>query len=90
MILVGNKDRKSLSSANRVHKGLLRFRPPPPADQRISRQNLFYVKLDTSLRGTELLSAPGLEVHEKILKFIDLRLVRKSSKYPWVDRSKPF
>ncbi len=90
MILVGNKDRKSLSSANRVHKRLLRFRPPPPADQRISRQDLFYVKLDTSLRGTELLNAPGLEVHEKILKFIDLRLVRKSSNYPWVDRSKPF
>ena len=90
MILVGNKDRKSLASTNRIHKGVLRFRPPPPAGQRVSRQDLFYVKLDTSLRGTELLSAPGLDVHEKVLKFIDLRLVRKSSKYPWVDRSKPF
>jgi len=59
----------------------------PPADDAVDKQMLWMWSPQTSLQGTRLLNEKTLRVDETILKFIDLRLVKKQM--PWSDRKNP-
>jgi predicted esterase len=86
MLLVGNEDPKQLAEVQRMHATLERFHPLPAAGQEATDQTLFFKGLDTKVQGTKLLGVRGLNVEQRIKKFIDLRLVAKD--YPWMESGK--
>jgi pimeloyl-ACP methyl ester carboxylesterase len=86
MLLVGNEDPKQLAEVQRMHITLERFHPPPDAGQEATDQTLFFKGLDTKVQGTKLLGVRGLNVEQRIKKFIDLRLGAKD--YPWMESGK--
>lgn len=86
MIAVGENDRKSYSEASRMHSRLKKIRPEPPKDpnERLRKQDLFFVTAGTNLQGTGLLQkALEKEVSYKIAVFIQLRAVRRKGDFPW-------
>ena len=87
LIVVGGEKSKAVSDAQRLHKMLKPFHPPPPTDQRATKQDLFYGALGTSLQGTQMLGAK-LNLERHIAKFIQLRLVNRS--FPWQERKDPY
>jgi pimeloyl-ACP methyl ester carboxylesterase len=87
MIIAGKGNSKSLHEAKRLHNALERYHPMPPADEAVDKQMLWMWSPQTSLQGTRLLNEKTLRVDETILKFIDLRLVKKQM--PWSDRKNP-
>ena len=91
MIMVGIKDSKAKQNATRLHASLKRFHAPVPRDPELRRkkQKLFLVRLQTSLQGTKLLNARGLDAADRISQFIDLRVVRFQEDLPWQDRTGP-
>ncbi len=89
LILVGRQDSKAYREAQRLHSTFKKFHPDVPADERAERQSLFYGRLDTSLQGSKLLGAKGLNVEKTIDDFITLRLVNKAKDFPWKPRNKP-
>ena len=92
MIMVGINDSKAKQNATRLHASLKRFHAPVPRDPELRRkkQKLFLVGLQTSLQGTKLLNARGLDAADRISQFIDLRVVRFQEDLPWQDRTGPF
>ena len=89
MLVVGAQDRKALGDTKALHKQLERFHKEPPADERLDKKDLFKFETATSLQGTKLLRARGLNVNTFIARFIELRLVRKTEDYPWNERKSP-
>ena len=51
---------------------------------------MFFAPRETSLQGTKLLDAEGLNVLELIEGFVDLRIVKKANHFPWAERKNPF
>ncbi|MDZ4819161.1 MAG: alpha/beta fold hydrolase [Planctomycetota bacterium] len=88
MIVAGSKDNANFRDAKRIHQGLERFRPAPPANEAEAKQNLYFVPLNTSLQGTKMLGERNQELERSILKFIDLRLVKNPTD-PWSERKNP-
>ena len=90
LIAAGKEDRTSYSDSKRLHKAFERFReiPKDPAERQ-EKQDLFFLEPDTSLVGTELLRARGLNVMQDIARFINLRLVAKQKDLPWSERKSP-
>jgi pimeloyl-ACP methyl ester carboxylesterase len=92
MLVVGAQDKKALQDTEAVYSRVERFHADPPtdADERMKKQDLFKIEAPTSLQGTELLRARGLNVNVAIATFIDWRLVRKTEDYPaWAERKSP-
>ncbi len=92
MLIVGEADRSAASDAKSIHGRIEKFHPDPGTDpeERLKKQDLFYLKPDTSLQGTQLLRrAAGLPINNNIALFIELRLVRRASEFPWSDRTNP-
>jgi pimeloyl-ACP methyl ester carboxylesterase len=87
MITVGEKDRKGLPEAMRLHTRLERIRPPVPKDPQQARlaKDLFLIKADTVLAGTRLLD-PQLPVNNFIAGFLNLRLVMQRHTLSWAKR----
>lgn len=88
LILVGKSKTKALQEAERVY-GLFKFYHPDPStlEKRAEEQDLFFGRLDTTLQGTQMLTAKGLNVGASIAQFIKLRLESKS--FPWKERKTP-
>ncbi len=86
LIVVGKSKSKSVRYAKRLHtmvqhpRTVLKRHFP---DVKVEK-DLFYGALDTSLQGTKMLGARGLNLEQTIGKFIDLRLVRRA--LPWKAR----
>jgi pimeloyl-ACP methyl ester carboxylesterase len=86
MVLVGNEEPKVLKDVQGIHAILERSHPAPAEGRERTDQTLFFKGLDTKVQGTRLLDEPGLNVQQRIAKFIDLRLVTKD--YPWMESGK--
>jgi hypothetical protein len=90
-LVVGGGKPQAKSQYTKMLDPLKRARPEPKEDAR-KYKDLFYEVYDTELQGTELLN-PKLRLGtdqrpwEKILGFINLRLVAKQADYAWEDRS---
>jgi len=80
-ILFGNADPKVASRTELIYNTLAKLHPEPPEDQSEQEKTLFFKGLDTKFQGTKLLNQRGLNVEQRIEKFIQLRLVAKD--YPW-------
>jgi len=81
MIIVGKANAKLMAEARRLHSSLERHHAAAGPE---ARQTLFMKTPTTSLQGTRLVNEKSMGVDAMILKFIDLRLVSKST--PWAER----
>ena len=88
MIAVGDQEARDFSEAKRIHLRLERIRPTVAAEDRMQKQDLFLVPAPTPLQGTKLLDR-ALPVGGTLMKFLDLRLLRKLEDYPWTERKNP-
>jgi alpha-beta hydrolase superfamily lysophospholipase len=86
MLLVGNEDPKLLAEVQRMHATLEKLHKAPAVGQEATEQTLFFKGLDTKVQGTKLLGVRGLNVEQRIKKFIDLRLTARD--YPWMESGK--
>jgi hypothetical protein len=86
MLLVGNEEPKPLADAQRIYNLLERLHRPPSEGHEETEQTLFFKGLDSRVQGTKLLAQSGLNVEQRILKFIDLRLATQD--YPWMELGK--
>ncbi len=91
MLIVGEGDRSAASATKKIHLQLERMREDPPEnpEERMKKQDLFYLKPNTTLQGTRLVNVPSLPLKKNIGLFIDLRLVRNSDSFPWMERKSP-
>lgn len=91
IVFFGAADRRAASYARRVHGSIATFRPQKWVSNQEQRQkqNLFLVPLDTSLQGSRLLGERSLRVTDDLHEFIDYRLTRRMSEYPWKERKLP-
>jgi pimeloyl-ACP methyl ester carboxylesterase len=88
MIAVGDQQARDFSEAKRIHSRLERLRPPVEPEERLQKQDLFMIPAPTPLQGTKLLDR-ALPVGGAVMKFLDLRLLRKLEDYPWTERKNP-
>jgi hypothetical protein len=88
MIVAGSTDAANFRDAKRLHQGLEKFHPEPPPNQIAERKDLFFVTPETSLQGTKMLGVKSLSIEQKIVDFIELRLVKKA--FPWSERKNKF
>jgi pimeloyl-ACP methyl ester carboxylesterase len=88
MIAVGDQQARDFSEAKRIHSRLERLRPAVEPEERLQKQDLFMIPAPTPLQGTKLLDR-ALPVGGTIMKFLDLRLLRKTEDYPWTERKNP-
>lgn len=89
MLIVGGQDQKARADTTAIYKRIEKFHQEPPEGETLEKKDLFKFETATSLQGTELLKARGLNVNKLIDKFITLRLVRKSQNFPWNERRNP-
>jgi pimeloyl-ACP methyl ester carboxylesterase len=91
MIVVGNKGKEQFSEAEKLNSLLKKARPREDDLKIELRTVLFLSKIDTTLQGAELLAQPSLNVPEKILYYMTLRLVKNpdAKDYVWKERKLP-
>lgn len=92
MLIAGKRDNKSMNEAKQIFNRLEKSHPLPTDEkERMEKQTLFLIDPDTELAGTKLLDprARVPVVAAAIAQFIALRLVNKSSEYPWAERKNP-
>ncbi len=90
LILVGSKDSKAMEEAKGID-GLLQKYHLEPSGENKSKKSLFFVPLDTSLQGTNLLD-PKFQVQDLIAEFLQRRLVKSDESKDWVwrERKRPY
>jgi pimeloyl-ACP methyl ester carboxylesterase len=88
MIAVGDQQTRDFSEAKRIHSRLERLRPPVAAEERLQKQDLFLIPAPTPMQGVKLLDR-ALPVVGSIMKFLELRLLRKLEDFPWTERRNP-
>lgn len=88
LIAVGDQQPRDLSEAKRIHSRLERIRPPVAAEDRLQKQDLFLIPAPTPLQSTKLLDR-ALPVGGSIMRFLELRLLRKLEDFPWTERKNP-
>ncbi len=88
LIAVGDQQPRDFSEAKRIHSRLEKLRPPVSAEERLQKQDLFLIPAPTPLQGTKLLDR-ALPVGGTVMKFLDLRLLRKLEDFPWTERKNP-
>jgi pimeloyl-ACP methyl ester carboxylesterase len=86
MLIVGEQERDASGDAKSINTRLekLREKPTDPRDL-----DLVYIRHDAMLQGTQLINVPGLPLRDYIGTFIQQRLVRKASDFPWTERKSP-
>ncbi|MEX0820173.1 MAG: alpha/beta fold hydrolase [Pirellulaceae bacterium] len=87
MLIVGEGDRDASRDAKSIHSRIEKMRDEPPKE--LEKQDLFYLRPNTTLQGTQLINVPGLPLRQNIGLFIELRLVRKANDFPWMERKNP-
>lgn len=89
MMIVGEQDRVAMGEAGRIFSTLERSRPKVKDEERVEKQDLFFVRLNTQIQGTKLLDPRlALGLQNTIRDFIQLRIVAKSEDFQWTDRSR--
>ena len=91
MFLCGERDSAGAGVTRRMYNGLKRHHPQKwkSRDEQRRKQDLFLLRLDTSLQGEALVNQASLKVPSQIASFIDLRLVSHKERYPWSKRDNP-
>lgn len=91
VMIVSGRASDDYSDARRLHNNFERYHEEPPQDreERLEKQDLFFISPETSLVGTKLLAGRGLNVAQNIAVFINLRLVNKMDDFKWQDRTNP-
>jgi pimeloyl-ACP methyl ester carboxylesterase len=84
-IMVGSEDSKALSQADAIYASLSRFHPEPEEGHEQDK-SLFFKGFDTKAQGTKLFTIRNLGVEQRIVKFVELRLLNKD--YPWAETGK--
>ena len=77
------------NEAKRLYNILRRSRRRGTSTDTNDNQDLFLVELDTRLRGSKLLEAPGVDVSSQIVNFVDRRIASLNETFPWRDRTRP-
>ena len=93
MIITGKQNSRLYSDARRIHARLEKYHADPPEDrkERLLKQDLFLIAIDTDKQGVDLLSKDlKPNPHLLIANFILYRLEKRKEKYPWSDRTNPF
>jgi len=92
MIVVGKGKSRAVDEARRLHLMFKRYHPDPPPEKKADEQDLFYGRLDTTLQGTKILGAKGLNLDKYIAQFIYRRLVasREAETFAWQERKVPY
>lgn len=89
MLIAGEQNNKSVADAQRLEQAFAKHHPAPPAGEEAEKQDLFFIKVKTSLPGgSKMLSEPSLNLPSIVGQFIDLRLVKKQ--FPWAERKDTF
>jgi alpha-beta hydrolase superfamily lysophospholipase len=83
-LVVYGEQESDAKDAKAVAGQLEKWLPKPPPEEVNEKQALYLLPLPTNLQGAKLLTANNFPVAERLMKFIDLRLVKKS--YPWSSR----
>jgi pimeloyl-ACP methyl ester carboxylesterase len=86
LIMAGDRDSKALAGAKKLHKALARFHPDSEDVKDDKDQTLIFATADTKLRGTRLLTVPGVDFAVGFAKFIQWRAAEPD--YPWTARRK--
>lgn len=92
MVMLGKGDPAAMSDARRIVNLLRPYHPEAEREEeRVAKRTLFPVSLDTSLQGSKLLDARGLQVPQYIVTFIQLRLVQseESKAWAWSELKRP-
>jgi len=92
LFLCGDRDSAGAGVTRRMYNALKRHHPQKwkSRDEQRRKQDLFLLRLDTSLQGEALVNQASLKVPSQIASFIDLRLVSHKEQYPWSKRENPF
>jgi pimeloyl-ACP methyl ester carboxylesterase len=85
LLIGGAKDKEY---CGKLYDQLVKHHPLPPPELAKTQQSLYYIDLKTSLQGAKLFD-PSLDVHTAVGEFIDRRLVKKASDFPWNKRINP-
>jgi hypothetical protein len=85
-ILFGSGDPKVTKSMDLMYQTLAKSHPEPAEGQDEQDKTLFFKGFDTKAQGSKLFAQRGLNVEQRIEKFIQLRLVAKD--YPWAQTGK--
>lgn len=85
-ILLGNGDAKIAKSVDLMYSTLAKLHPEPAEGQEEKEKTLFFKGFDTKAQGSKLFAQRGLNVEQRIEKFIQLRLVARD--YPWRETGK--
>jgi pimeloyl-ACP methyl ester carboxylesterase len=90
MIIVGNKNKTRFAEAEHLCSEFLHSRPPPE-DKKLESKTVFFFKHDTALQGTKLLAEPSLNLPDRIVAFLTVRLVKNedAKEYAWKERKLP-
>jgi len=88
MIAAGRRLSKSVSEATRLQQMLKRYHPDPSPDADAAEKDLLFGTLDTSLQGTKILGVKDLNLERHILRFIELRAVKRP--LSWAPRTNPY
>jgi pimeloyl-ACP methyl ester carboxylesterase len=81
LLIAGQRGTGATRDAQRIHDILARFRPDR---ENTPNQDLYLLTRDTSLQGTQMLSAPDLNLTTPIVQFIKLRVAEQE--FPWSER----
>jgi pimeloyl-ACP methyl ester carboxylesterase len=84
LIAFGENDSKAARDAKNIHKILERYHPDPPNHEIREKKDLFFVPVETSLQGTELLLKPQFGLFPMLQGFVEARLVEKD--FEWIKR----
>ncbi|MCC7085503.1 MAG: alpha/beta fold hydrolase [Pirellulales bacterium] len=83
-LVVYGEQEPDVRDAKAVANQLDKWLPEPPPDQAKEKQAFYIEVLPTNLQGAKLLAAENFGLADKIMIFIDRRLVTKP--FPWADR----
>ena len=87
MIIAGKGNSKAVKEAKRLYNAFEKYHPMPPAELVADKQTLWLKTPQTSLQGMRLLNEKSMHLDAMIVRFIELRLVKKQ--IPWSDRKSP-
>ncbi|MDP7019295.1 MAG: alpha/beta fold hydrolase [Pirellulaceae bacterium] len=87
LVVAGKRDRESYPDAKRLYRSFERYHEMLKSDD--DEQDLFLLEPDTSLSGADLLRGRGLDIGQKIGRFVELRLISKTKDFKWVERKSP-
>jgi hypothetical protein len=92
MTLAGNKDTKKFADAKKLNGLFEHARNPQAGLPMGDRTVFFFPKIETQLQSAKLLDEPTLKISDKIVSFLEFRLVKNpkaKDEWVWKERKLP-